>query len=166
MNIEMNSDLQTEQQHRNIFTSPELRRVAMRRYLAERSIALAHSTRKAYRAEERLAAKRKRETELFQQAIRLESDDTGEHKLYHKAQRTLAVAQAVCETEMKVATRRRKIAELKLQATADAVDAVDAQLSQAEGQISAILDHMASQGFVSDSPKDFQFSEPWTPICV
>ena len=148
---------------RDIFTSQELRRFAVKRYIAEQSIVLARFTRKAYRAEEHLAIKRKRETELFRRAVRLESDSEGEHKLYHTAQRTLAVAQAVRSTlgaEMKVATHHRKIAELNLQATADAVDAVDAQLSQAERQINDLLEEMASRGFGSDPVQDSAFPEP------
>ena len=154
----------TEQEkRRDIFTSQELRRFAVKRYLAEQSIALARYTRKAYRAEEHLAIKRKREMELFRHAVRLESESEGEHKLYHTAQRTLAVAEAVRSTlgaEMKVATHHRKIAELNLQATADAIDAVDAQLSQAEHHINVLLEEMASQGIRSDPVQDFEFPEP------
>jgi hypothetical protein len=117
-----------------------LRQIAVERYVEERSLALARRTRRSFRAEERLASYRRREFQLFQQALRFE-DELGEHSLRQLAQRTLAIAHAVRSTheaERKLATEQYKIAKLKLEASTDTMEALDAQLVLAERQMHAL----------------------------
>jgi hypothetical protein len=142
--------------HLDFFTSPELRQFESKRYLAERSRALARCSRRALRAEKHLAIKRNQQMEL-QCLLSLGGEpEDDEHHPYRTVQQQLKFARAVRETleaERKVVAVLCEIAELHLQASSDAVDAVNVEVLQADQLLGALLEKIISQGFMSTSPR-------------
>jgi hypothetical protein len=128
----------------------------VKEYSAEQSLNLVRVSRKRSLAEEHVALRQLKEISAVRKALpSLESEN--KPTAYRKAQQVLAVARAVHRTlsaEKRLADLQLKEAELRLQASHDAVDTVNGKFILAEQQLGELLNEMDSRGLLSVFPTD------------
>jgi hypothetical protein len=116
-------------------------------------------------AEDRVSNRRKAAVSALRELARL-GRETGfiEHRSYYQAHGRLAIARANQETliaQRRLAEKHIRVAKLRLEASYEAAESVESQLTQAQLSVGAILTEMGKFGWMTTSSYHGP-QEPWS----